>query len=158
MLFQTLSIVLISIALSALAHVSMKFGMSRPGRQAAIDGTDIAQIIRSVVTNAAVIGGIALYVISVAFWVWVLSKTDVSQAYPLVSLSFLLTTVFAYLFLGDSLGASRIIGTVLVLAGVYLVRAPKNVRQRRRTAIDSTRSYRHHGNANRQFDGAFDAA
>ena len=121
MSFQTLSIVLVSVTLSALAQVSMKFGMSRPGVQAALGGTDIAPMIWSVVTSATVIGGIALYVISVGFWLWVLSKTDVSQAYPLVSLSFLLTTFFAYLFLGESVGATRIIGTVLVLAGVYLV-------------------------------------
>jgi drug/metabolite transporter (DMT)-like permease len=107
MSFQTLSIVLISVTLAALGQVSMKFGMSRPGVQAALGGTDLTQITWSIATSPAVIGGISLYV--------------VSQAYPLASLGFLVTAVFAYLFLGESLGASRIIGTVLVLSGVYLV-------------------------------------
>jgi len=118
---QTLSIALTSVTLVTLAQVSMKSGVSRPGVQAALGGTDIAQIIWSVVTNPVVIGGIALYVMSVAFWLWVLLKTDVIQAYPLASLGFLLTAVFAYLFLAESLGSSKIIGCVLVLTGVYFV-------------------------------------
>ena len=121
MSLQTLSIVLISVTLASLGQVSMKFGMSRPGVQVALGGSDMAHIFWSVVTSPAVIGGIALYVFSVVFWLWVLSKTDVSQAYPLASLGFLLTAVFAYFVLGESLGPSRITGTLLVLAGVYLV-------------------------------------
>ena len=100
MSFQTLSIVPVSITLSALAQISMELGMTWLGVQAALGGTDITLMIWSVVANAAVIGGNALYVVGVGFWLWVLSKTDVSQSYPVVSVSFLLTTFFAYLFLG----------------------------------------------------------
>ncbi len=119
--FQIFGFVLISITLSALAQVSMKFGMTRPGVQSALAGTDALRIVWSVVTSPGVVGGIMLYGLSVSFWLWVLSKVDVSRAYPFVSLGFLLTMIFAYLFLGESLGPSKIIGTLLVFAGVILV-------------------------------------
>lgn len=121
MSFQLISFILISVTLSALAQVAMKFGMSRPGVQSALEGTDSARILWSVGTSPGVIGGVSLYVVSVFFWLWVLSKIDVSLAYPFVSLGFLLTMVFAFLFLGESLGPSKIMGTVLVFAGVLLV-------------------------------------
>jgi len=45
----------------------------------------------------------------------------VSRAYPFVGLGFLITMSFGYLFLGEPLGLQKILGTLLVTAGVYLV-------------------------------------
>lgn len=99
----------------------MKYGMSRPAVQSALEGSDAVKILWTVGTNVGVIGGLTLYVMSMVFWLWVLSKVEVSQAYPFVSLGFLMIMVFSYLFLGESLGPQKIIGTLLVLTGVVLV-------------------------------------
>lgn len=121
MTIQLLGFVLLSITLSALAQVSMKFGMSRPGVQSAIEQAELVPIVWSVATSIGVVGGLMLYGISVSSWLWVLSKVDVSRAYPFVSLGFVLTMVFAYLFLGESLTPAKIIGTLLVCSGVFLL-------------------------------------
>lgn len=121
MSIQLVSYILISVTLSALAQIAMKFGMSQPGVQSALGQTDALRIAWSVGTSPGVVGGVSLYVLSVFFWLWVLSKVDVSQAYPFVSLGFLLTMVFAYLILGESLNPAKVIGTLLVCGGVFLV-------------------------------------
>ena len=121
MTIQLFGFVLISVTLSALAQIAMKFGMSQPGVQAALGGGDAIRMVWSVGTSPGVIGGISLYVLSVFFWLWVLSKVDVSLAYPFVSLGFLLTMLFGWLVLGESLVPAKVIGTVLVCAGVALV-------------------------------------
>lgn len=121
MTIQLFGFVLISVTLSALAQIAMKFGMSRPGVQAALGGGDTIGMVWSVGTSPGVVGGISLYVLSVFFWLWVLSKVDVSLAYPFVSLGFLLTMLFGWLVLGESLAPAKILGTLLVCAGVFLV-------------------------------------
>lgn len=118
---QVLIFVLISVTLSSSAQLAMKFGMSRPAIQAALAGNDTGATIWAVATSLGVIGGLTLYGLSMLFWLWILSKIDVSQAYPFVSLGFLVIMIFAHLFLGESLGAQRVVGTLFVLAGVFLV-------------------------------------
>lgn len=121
MTVQLLGFVLISVTLSALAQIAMKFGMSQPGVQAAMGATDTMRMIWSIVTSPGVVGGVSLYVLSVFFWLRVLSKIDVSLAYPFVSLGFVLTMMFGWLILGESLGPLKIIGTLLVCGGVFLL-------------------------------------
>lgn len=113
--------VLTSVVLSALAQITMKFGMSRPTVQSVFHGSDRIDLIWTVGTSPGVLGGLALYVLSVVFWLTVLARLDVSQAYPFVGLGFLITMTFGFLFLGEPLGLQKVVGTALVAAGVFLV-------------------------------------
>jgi multidrug transporter EmrE-like cation transporter len=70
-----------------------------------------------------VIGGLFLYGLSAAIWLFVLARLDVSVAYPFVALGFLLTMVLGCLLFGEPLTARKLIGTMLVMFGVYLVAA-----------------------------------
>ncbi len=65
--------------------------------------------------------GLALYASSVGLWLSVLVREDVSRVYPFVGLGFVVTMAFAYLFLGESLTMQKVIGTLLVAVGVYVV-------------------------------------
>ena len=53
-------------------------------------------------------------------WLGVLSQWEVSKAYPLAGLGFVLTLPIAYL-LGEQVSMSRVIGVALICAGVVLV-------------------------------------
>lgn len=116
-----MTFVLLSVTLSASAQLVMKYGMSRPAVQTALEGGDLFKILWTVGTSVGVVGGLSLYVGSMVFWLWVLSKIEVSKAYPFVSLGFLIIMVFSYFFLGESLSPQKLIGTLLVVAGVVLV-------------------------------------
>ena len=54
-------------------------------------------------------------------WFWVLSKYDLTRAYPLISMSYVFGFVFAIIFLKEHPGALRIVGTALIVIGVALV-------------------------------------
>lgn len=113
--------VLTSVVLSAMAQITMKFGVSRPTVQDAFHGSSKVDLIWAIGTSPGVLGGLALYVLSVVFWLTVLARLDVSQAYPFVGLGFLITMTFGFLFLGEPLGFQKLVGTTLVAAGVYFV-------------------------------------
>lgn len=68
-----------------------------------------------------ILGGLACYVVSVVVWILALSRVPVSIAYPVLSLGYVVVAVGSWFLFGESLGAVRITGIVVIIVGVYLV-------------------------------------
>jgi uncharacterized membrane protein len=51
----------------------------------------------------------------------VLSRIDVTIAYPFVSISFLITAALAVLFLGEPMSKPMLIGTSLIAMGIVIL-------------------------------------
>jgi multidrug transporter EmrE-like cation transporter len=114
------ALILISIFLSVAAQILLKHGMSSPTVSEALNVGAIEGIL-SIATNLSVFLGLTAYVTSAGVWLVVLSKLDVSKAYPFVGLGFILTMIFAYLFLNEPLTSMKIAGTCFIFAGIILV-------------------------------------
>jgi multidrug transporter EmrE-like cation transporter len=71
--------------------------------------------------NKYIFLGLTCYGASMLFWLYVLTKVDVSRAYPFVGLGFIGTMLFAYYFLNEPITAQKIVGTFLVVSGVVLL-------------------------------------
>ena len=114
-------LIITCVTLSALAQMVMKMGMSSSYVQSAIaDGFDLGAT-WTILSSLYVVLGLAMYVLGAALWLLVLSKVDVSMAYPFVGLGFIMTMFLGWAFLNESVGAVRIVGTLLIVAGVILV-------------------------------------
>lgn len=118
---MVLALALVSITLSALAQVALKAGMGGAGVRAAIAEGGAAGILRAVVLSPGVVGGLFLYGIGTLLWLAVLARAELSQAYPFVGLSFVLTAVLGYFIFADAMTPARIAGIALIVAGVVLV-------------------------------------
>ena len=68
-----------------------------------------------------VFSGLFIYGVSVLAWLWVLSKVDLSIAYPFVGISFIFTLLFGIFLLNESLNSYKIIGTLMIATGCFLV-------------------------------------
>jgi multidrug transporter EmrE-like cation transporter len=55
------------------------------------------------------------------FWIFVLSKIDVSQAYPCVALGVALTVLSGHFLLGEAISVVRAFGVVVIIIGVFAV-------------------------------------
>ena len=77
--------------------------------------------IYDIVWNGYVIGGLVVMAISMACHLVVLSRVDISYAYPFLGLSFVLTTAWGYFVLAEDVNAWRILGVLFICAGVSLV-------------------------------------
>jgi len=117
MSFQVALIALASIGLSALAQLLMKVGMA--GLNAA--GLSGTALLVGAATNVPVIAGFAAYGVGAVLWLLVLSRTELSLAYPLVSTGFVLVAAMSWLFLGEHLSLARIGAIGLIVAGVALM-------------------------------------
>src|SRR5258708_11131880 len=118
---SVLATLLASVALSAIAQVCLKAGMIGSGVQSAMAGGSTLQVARTVATSVPVVGGLALYGLGAVLWLFVLSKVELSQAYPFVGLSFIVTTGMGALLLHEAMTAGLAAGTLLVVVGVVLV-------------------------------------
>lgn len=68
-----------------------------------------------------VVGGLLLMVVSMGAHLIVLSKVDISFAYPFLGLSFVFISVYGYFVLGEPMTAWKFVGTTLIFLGVALV-------------------------------------
>ena len=119
---QTLSLtlILISVALSVAAQILLKQGMSNPHIAQSFEQGIIPGVL-SIATNFFVVGGLFAYVASAGVWLSVLAKVDVSKAYPFVGLGFIGTMLCGYWLLNEPLTTGKIAGTCLIVIGIYFI-------------------------------------
>ncbi len=72
-------------------------------------------------TQLPIIGGLSCYVISVVVWIIGLSRVDVSIAYPLLSLGYIVNAIGAWYFLGEVMSMQRILAIGVIIIGVALL-------------------------------------
>ena len=118
MVEMSLVLIFSAILLAVFGQLSMKKGMSNAGEIA------LRQILSRkifLLFEKFVIVGIALYVMSTALWLVVLSQEELSLVYPLVGTGYVLTAILAKLFFKESLTKFRMLGIVLIIVGAYLI-------------------------------------
>ena len=119
MTMQTIAMLAGSISLTSAAQIVLKIGSDRSS--AAFAGNGMVSAIAGVVTSPLLMLGLALYGIAAIVWIIVLSRVDLSYAYPLAGLGFIQTVLLSYLFLGETISTERLFGTLLIAAGCFLV-------------------------------------
>ena len=65
--------------------------------------------------------GFILYGLSAVCWLWVLSRAQLSFAYPLLSLSFPIVVILSTIFFAEVISPVRWIGVGLIVIGVSLI-------------------------------------
>jgi drug/metabolite transporter (DMT)-like permease len=113
-------LVLTGVMLNAAAQLLLKAGVSRVG-EIKLTLNTILSAGWKLAFEPHILGGLACYVISVVVWILALSRVQVSIAYPMLSLGYVVTAVAAWWLMGESLSAIRITGIAVIIVGVYLV-------------------------------------
>jgi multidrug transporter EmrE-like cation transporter len=117
----TVGIIAVSVILAALGQILLKAGMSARAVQAAAQSGGAVQFVFAVATSWMVWVGLVVFGLSVLTWLVVLSKVEVSTAYPFAALGMVLTATLGYLAFGESMGAGKVAGIALICLGVVLV-------------------------------------
>jgi len=68
-----------------------------------------------------ILGGVGCYVVSLIVWIMALSRTEVSVAYPMLSIGFALNALLAWWLLGEAVTPMRMLGIGVIMLGVFLV-------------------------------------
>jgi drug/metabolite transporter (DMT)-like permease len=71
--------------------------------------------------NPYFIGAMAFYAGLAILWVWILTFTPLSRAYPFVALAFAVTPLVGAALFGETVSARLLLGLLFVLFGLYLI-------------------------------------
>ncbi|WP_042879060.1 EamA family transporter [Cupriavidus necator] len=120
MTLSTFAFIFSGVLLNAAAQLLLKAGVNAVGAITLDRGTLLLTALR-VLTQWPVLAGLTLYVVSVGVWIVGLSRVDVSIAYPMLSLGYVVNAVAAWYLFGEMIGPLRVVGILLILAGVFLI-------------------------------------
>jgi multidrug transporter EmrE-like cation transporter len=72
-------------------------------------------------TNPYIVGGLSCYVVSVVVWIMALSRVEVSLAYPMLSIGYIVNALLAWWLFGEAVTAMRVGGIMVIIIGVVMV-------------------------------------
>jgi multidrug transporter EmrE-like cation transporter len=73
---------------------------------------------RALASNWRLAAGLGLYLLSTVFFIRGLKTGDLSVLYPMVSVGYIWTLLWAKLFFGEQITRMKITGILIILAGV----------------------------------------
>lgn len=111
-------LLIISVVLGASGQFLLRLGMKSYGQVGVVDA--FKQIF-SIIFTPSVFIGFLLFALSSILWLSVISKNQLSYAYPMVSLGYILTLIFSKLFLNENINGYRIAGTLIIILGVVFI-------------------------------------
>jgi multidrug transporter EmrE-like cation transporter len=116
----SLALILTGVLLNAVAQLLLKAGTNAVGTFE-FTAANILPIGTRLALQPAILGGMACYVVSLVVWIMGLSRVEVSIAYPMLSIGYVLNAAAAWYFFGESVGALRLTGIGFIIVGVFLV-------------------------------------
>ncbi len=113
----TLALILCSVCMSAVAQMFLKIGV---GRADAVDQAAPVALL-SMLLSPMVIVGLGFYGVGAMLWLFVLTKVELSAAYPFVGAGFIVTAAISMTILGEHVSPLRLVGTLLIAVGCIIV-------------------------------------
>jgi multidrug transporter EmrE-like cation transporter len=115
-----LPLIVFGVMLNAAAQLALKQGMRQIG-YFDFGLRNLGRIVLVVTASPYILAGLSCYIVSVAVWLLVLSRVEVSYAYPLLSIGYIVTAFAGWLFFHESIDAIRWVGIVVICIGVWLI-------------------------------------
>jgi drug/metabolite transporter (DMT)-like permease len=82
---------------------------------------DLRSVPIRAISNGAIWVAVSCLTFGTLFWLLVLTQLEVSKAYPMLSLSFVVTAGIARLFLAERVSPRRWLGVLLIAAGASIM-------------------------------------
>ncbi len=110
--------ILFCVTLGSIGQLTLKYGMNTVGK---ITQSHVIEKMVGAFANPYVVTGFILYGLSALVWMIVLSRVEVSWAYPMVSFSYVVVVVASRFLFKEDVDFYRILGTLVICGGVFLV-------------------------------------
>jgi len=120
MTWAAFALVLIGVLLNAVAQLALKASVSDTG----IINLDLQSLLTSagsLASNLWLWLGLLCYAVSVVVWILALSRVDVSIAYPMLSIGYIVNAVAAWQLFGEPMSLGKVVGIGIIIVGVYVL-------------------------------------
>jgi len=113
-------LLLISVILTVLGQIFWKIGANQVG-QIAISVSNFIPSTIKLFTNIWIILGCIILIVSSILWVVALTISDLSFAFPFLSLGYVLIFIVSWLLFHEQISILRLTGMILISLGIILV-------------------------------------
>ena len=113
-------LILVCVALGVGGQLLLKQGMSAD-RDAVDRVSEVLPRLMKAALNPVVIAGFVLYFVSAALWLIVLTRAELSWAYPMLSLGYVFVVLLSRALFHEAVTPPRLLGTLVIVAGVWLI-------------------------------------
>jgi multidrug transporter EmrE-like cation transporter len=116
---KNILLVLMSVGPAVVGQLLLKSAIRDVG--VSIDVVGLLAYFTRVLTTPRVLFAFMLYGASSLVWIVVLSKLELSLAYPLVSIGYVLVVFLSWMILKEPVSAVRIAGLMIICVGVIVI-------------------------------------
>ncbi|MEK7231905.1 MAG: SMR family transporter [Pseudomonadota bacterium] len=114
------SLLMTGVLLNAGAQLLLKAGTNAVG-VFAFSSDNLVPVGWKLATEPHIVGGLGCYVLSVIIWILALSRVEVSIAYPMLSIGYVVNALAAWYLFGEAVTLTRLAGIGIIIVGVYIV-------------------------------------
>lgn len=113
-------LILTGVLLNAFAQLALKASVAEMG-PLSVSIKTFWPVIFSLMEQVWFWVGLFCYGVSVFIWILALSRVDVSIAYPMLSIGYVVNAVAAWSLFGENLNLEKIIGIGIIIIGVIVL-------------------------------------
>jgi len=118
---QSFLLIFISITIATAGQLLLKVGMDQVGQIGFESLGYLLPTLTRMFTNPLIMVGLVCYAFSALGWLAVLSRLDLSYAYPMLAIMYVLIPLASRIFLGEAIPPLRWLGIFVVVLGVIIV-------------------------------------
>lgn len=112
-------LLIVTVLIGSGGQIAMKLGTTSMGGFGGFDG--VVEMALALFLNPYIIAGLFCTGASMLLWLTVISKLDLSFAYPFMSLSYVVVLLFGWLAMDEKVVALRVCGIGCIMAGVFII-------------------------------------
>ncbi len=101
-------------------QVLWKIGIQKAGGFY-LSGQSIFGNVFRILFNGWVFSGFVVYAIATGFFMWLISKFDISLIIPITSVAFIYSLLAGYFIFDEQISLFRVFGVLLIVLGVFFV-------------------------------------
>jgi multidrug transporter EmrE-like cation transporter len=116
----TFALLLTGVLLNAAAQLLLKAGANSVGAVAFSPASLLAAGMKFA-TEPHIFGGLVCYAISVVVWIVALTRVEVSVAYPMLSIGYVVNAFAAWALFNEQVTPMRLLGIGVIILGVWIV-------------------------------------
>jgi len=118
--YTVLALVGLDIIFNVIGQLFLKHGMNKLGNfNISLDA--LLPVFIKAFLSPFVLLGLGCYVTGFLIWLIVLAKAEISYAYPLISLGYVLTAIMGWWLLGENVTWMRMGGIIVTCIGVFII-------------------------------------
>ncbi|MFO7889304.1 MAG: SMR family transporter [bacterium] len=107
----------LAIIFNATANILIKVGMNKIG-----ETNGIMELAKKAVVQPQLIAGIISFIMAFVSYSYILTKLNLSVAYPImVSMGLVIVVTVSYFWLQESINIIQILGFIFIIVGVWMV-------------------------------------